>query len=93
MFTDYEIVEYYFINRLVGEEGDRSFALQNYYAGRRFVKSRINSGFCSSPTASEPYGPKFLLVSIIENTEHEALYFLWWARRDLNPHDLAITRF
>ena len=77
----------------MGEKGDRSFALQNYYAGRRFAKSRINSGFCSSPTASEPYGPKSLLVSIIENTEHETLYFLWWARRDLNPHDLAITRF
>ena len=63
---------------MVGEEGDRGFALQNHYAGRRFVKSRINSGFYSSPTASEPYGPKSLLVSIIENTEHETLYFLWW---------------
>ncbi len=28
-----------------------------------------------------------------KNAEKSALYSSWWARRDLNPYDLAATRF
>ena len=28
-----------------------------------------------------------------KNAEKSALYSSWWAKRDLNPHDLAANRF
>lgn len=41
-FMDYRIVENYFINRLVGEEGRRFFASRKTPAGRRLKKSKTS---------------------------------------------------
>ena len=29
----------------------------------------------------------------IKNIAYWAIFLLWWARRDLNPHDIAVNRF
>ena len=74
---DYRIVENYFINRLVGEEGRRFSLREKLPRGVASKSPKQVLDFCSAPTAFEPYGFCVPLATLQKNKISLEAYFLF----------------